>query len=226
MNRLNNTGFACLKPCRLPFWLVGLLACGLAGAQPANDAPQIYTCTDAQGRRLTSDRPIKECLDREQKILNPSGTVKAKVGPVLTAQERLELERKLKVEQEERARQEEEKRRDRALLVRYPSADSHHKERAEALAHIGQVKQSAATRVTQLQLEEAKLVDEMAFYKKDPTKAPVKLRRQIDEVKQALAAQDRFINDQDAETKRVNARFDEEFKRLTPLWQMASGKAL
>lgn len=216
-------------PWRLQF---GALLClsaglpsGLAGAQTGNDTPQIYTCTDAQGRRLTSDRPIRECLDREQKILNPSGTVKAKIGPVLTAQERSEQDLKVKAEQEERARQEEEKRRDRALLIRYPTADSHHKERAEALAHINRVKQSAAARVTQLELDQVKLADEMAFYQKDPNKAPVKLRRQIDEVRRAQAAQERFIDEQDAETTRVNARFDDEFKRLTPLWRMASGKA-
>jgi hypothetical protein len=43
----------------------------------------VYTCIDAKGRKLTADRPIPECTDREQKILNPSGTVKAKVGPSL-----------------------------------------------------------------------------------------------------------------------------------------------
>jgi hypothetical protein len=64
----------------------------------------------------------------------------------------------------------------------------------------------------------------MAFYKKDPGKAPLKLRRQVDELNQALAAQERFMVDQDGETKRINARFDEEFKRLTPLWRLASGK--
>ena len=77
--------------------LLGLLLClpatRLAQAQPA--ATQgIYTCVDAKGRNLTSDRPIPECSDREQKMLNPSGTVKGKIGPTLTAQERSELEAK------------------------------------------------------------------------------------------------------------------------------------
>jgi len=200
------------------------LGCGVATAQTAAGTPQIYTCTDARGRKLTSDRPITECLDREQKILNPSGTVKEKIGPVLSARERAELEVKNKAEMEERARLEEEKRRDRALLVRYPTPDSHQAERTEALAHIARVKQSAAARDTQLKADHAKLMTELDFYQKDPSKAPLKLRRQMDEVKQAQAAQERFTAEQDAETKRVNDRFDEEFKRLTPLWRMASGK--
>jgi len=60
--------------------------------------------------------------------------------------------------------------------------------------------------------------EEMEFYKKDPSKAPPSVRRQVDELAQSLAIQGRFIADQDAELKRVNARFDEELTRLKRLW--------
>ena len=203
--------------------LAGLVCCA-AVAQPTAGAGQIYTCVDAQGRKLTSDRPIRQCLDREQRILNPSGTVKGTLGPVLTAQERTEQEARTKAENEERARQDEEKRRNRALLVRYPNPEAHQKERAEAVAHIALVKQSAALRVSQLQQDMAKLTEEMAFYQKDPAKAPLKLRRQIDEVNQAMATQDRFMLDQDGESQRINNRFDEEYQRLLVLWRMGAGK--
>ena len=65
------------------------LAAGLAlcAAAPALWAQGIYTCTDARGRKITSDRPIIDCIDREQKELNPSGTVRRKLGPSLTVQE-------------------------------------------------------------------------------------------------------------------------------------------
>jgi len=192
---------------------------------PAPTRPEIYTCVDAKGRNLTSDRPIAECVDREQKILNPSGTVKAKVGPSLTAQERSEQEAKEKTEQEERARLNEEKRRDRALLVRYPSRAVHDKERALALAQIGVVRQAAATRVEELQRQRAATLDEMEFYKKDPSKAPAWVRRQLDEVNNSLSVQARFIAEQDAEMKRVNSRFDEELVRLKQLWALQSSAA-
>jgi hypothetical protein len=184
-------------------------------------APQeIYTCVDARGRNLTSDRPIADCVDREQRILNPSGTVKAKVGPSLTAQERTALEAKEKAEMEERARINEEKRRDRALLVRYPNKAVHDQERALALAQIGVVRQAAVTRVEELQRQRAAALEEMEFYKKDPSKAPSWVRRQLDEVNNSLAVQARFIADQDAELKRVNFRFEEELVRLKQLWAM------
>jgi hypothetical protein len=193
-------------------------------AQPAA-TQDIYTCVDARGRKLTSDRPIPECSDREQKMLNPSGTVKARVAPALTALERQEIEAKDKAELEERARANEEKRRDRALLARYANKAVHDKERALALARIGVVRQAASKRVDELLRERTAVNQEMEFYKKDPSKAPPSVRRQVDEVEQSLAVQGRFITDQDAELKRVNARFDEEQVRLKGLWSLQSGVA-
>lgn len=197
----------------------------LVSVQAAEPLPGIYTCVDAKGRMLTSDRFIPECSDRTQKILNPSGTVRAEIRPKLTALEQSQIDNKNKAEQAEQTRLVEDKRRDRALLIRYPNEGSHQKERAEALAHVAQVKQTAADRVTLLMAERKKLDDEMAFYNKDPAKAPQKLRRQIDEVLQAVAAQERFMTEQDAETKRVNTRFDDELLRLRHLWRQTSNRA-
>lgn len=194
--------------------------CTTVSAQTTVPTPDIYTCIDAKGRKLTSDRKIPECNDREQKILNPSGTVKARIGPNLTAQERSEIDTKAKAAQQERARQDEEKKRDRAMLIRYPNEALHQKERAESLRQVMLVRQAAVNRVTELLAERAKLLDEMAFYTKDPSKAPLKLRQQMDAVTQALAAQGRFLADKDNEMARTNARFDDELLRLQPLWRM------
>jgi hypothetical protein len=203
-------------------WLVCCVA-AMAGAVWAQNAPVggIYTCIDSQGRKLTSDRPIPECNDREQKVLNPSGTLKQKVGPSLTAAERTQQEAKDKQELEVRNRLNEEHRRDRALLTRFPNRGVHDKERADALAQIAAVSKAAGNRLVELATQRKKLDDEMEFYKKDPTKAPQYLRRQVDENNQNVAAQQRFISDQEEETRRVNGRFDEELVRLRQLWAAA-----
>lgn len=182
----------------------------------------VYTCVDAKGRKLTSDRPIPECTDREQRVLNPSGTVKQTVGPTLTAQERAAAELKEKQALEERNRIAEERRRDKALLARYPNKAVHDKERIEALGQIGAVKQAATTRLTELASQRGKLSDEMEFYKKDPTKAPLYLRRQVDDNAQSTSVQQRFIAEQDDEARRVNQRFDDELARLRLLWPTIS----
>ena len=139
----------------------------------------IYTCVDAKGRKITSDRPIVDCIDREQVELNPSGTVRRKVGPSLTAQERAAEEAKEREAAEERARRVEEKRRDHALLVRYPYRSVHDAERREALAQIDVVIKAAQQRLTELQQQRKKIDTEMEFYKKDPSKTPPSHRRQI-----------------------------------------------
>ena len=63
--------------------------CLHAGAGPAG----IYTCVDAQGRRHTSDRPIPECLDREQRVLNRDGSQRQVVPPRMTAEQRAAAEK-------------------------------------------------------------------------------------------------------------------------------------
>lgn len=187
--------------------------------------PGVYTCVDAKGRKLTADRPIPECTDREQKVLNPSGTVKAKIGPNLTAQERAELELKERREIEERNRILDEKRRDRALLTRYPNKAMHDQERQQALGQIDVVTQAAKTRLDELIKQRNGIDQEMEFYKKDPANAPAYLRRQHDENIQSQAVQRRFIGEQDGEVKRVNARFDDELARLRQLWALNAAPA-
>lgn len=199
---------------------LGLLACPWASAQSgaAPGGTGIYTCTDSKGRQLTADRPIPECLDREQRMLNPSGTVKTRIAPALTAKERAAQEESARQQAEEQNRLAEEKRRNRALVQRYPNQALHDKERAEALSHVDLVIGTAQSRIEELQLQRKKLDAEMEFYQKDPSKAPAALRRQIEEWQQNQAAQLRFISDQEAEKRRVNARFDEELGRLRGLW--------
>jgi hypothetical protein len=58
----------------------------------------------------------------------------------------------------------------------------------------------------------------MEFYKKDPNKAPMTLRRKIGEVDDSVAEQQRFIAGQDQEKRRVHARFDAELAHLRKLW--------
>ena len=199
---------------------LGLLMTDLAmaqqGQQPINGT---YSCTDASGRKLRSDRPIPQCNDREQTVLNPSGTVRARVGPTMTAQERVEAEAKRRAEEEEKAAALDERRRERALLIRYPSREVHDKERSHALAQIADVEEAARKRIEALQVDRKKNTAELEFYQGDVDKAPPLLRRQIDNVRQNMESQERFIQAQAGERQRINARFDEELARLRELWR-------
>lgn len=194
--------------------------CSIAQAQTQAQTQGIYSCVDAAGRKITADRPIAECIDRPQRQINPSGTVKRVVGPSLTAQERTAQEQKDKAAAEVRAREAEEKRRDRALLLRYPSRAVHDKERAEALDQIDAVISAASKRTTELVGQRKAIDADFEFYKSDPSRAPASLKRRLEENDSSVAVQKRFIADQDGEKKRVNMRFDEELVKLKQLWAM------
>lgn len=196
-----------------------IAAAVLLGACLSQAAAQaIYTCVDSKGRRLTADRPILDCLDREQRELNPSGTVKRKLPPSPTLEERAAEEERARQAQQERNRLAEEKKRTRALMARYPHQAAHDKERSAALAAVDAVIVTANRRLATLQAERPRLDTELEFYKKDPARVPAPLKRQLDENERQVAEQKRFIASQNGEKDRVNARFDEELAVLKQLW--------
>lgn len=178
----------------------------------------IYTCIDKEGRKLTADRPIVDCIDRQQRELGPSGTVRRVVGPTLTEHERTAQEAERRKEQEERNRLAEERRRDRALMARYPDKTAHDTERANAIASVDTVTHMATKRILELQNQSKALGTEMEFYRKDPNKAPMVLRRLVAENEQGIAEQQRFIAGQDKEKHRVHEHFDLELIQLKKLW--------
>lgn len=189
----------------------------LAMAQEKNSGG-IYSCVDGKGRRLTSDRPIVDCLDREQKELGTSGTVRRVVPPSYTAEERARLEEQRRAEDQERARIAEERRRERALLIRYPNQAMHDKERMEALKQLDEVIDAVKKRVTELGAQRKEIDLELEFYQNDPKKAPAWLQRKLEDNAQQVQVQNRFLSDQNLEKQRINARFDEELVKLRTLW--------
>ena len=195
-----------------------MAACAACNAM----AHSIYTCTDAKGRKITSDRPVADCADRPQQELTSQGTVKRVMGPTLTAQERAAVDEKDKAATALRLQALEEKRRNRAILARFPNQASHDRERGEALAMVDEVIKATAKRSVELGEQRAGINADFEFYKKDTSKAPAALKRRLDENNSGIAIQQRFIADQDIEKRRINQRFDEELARLKMLWAMAS----
>jgi len=189
-------------------------------------AQNIYTCVDGKGRKITADRPIVECIDRTQQELNKSGTVRRQVGPSLTAQERAAQEEKDKAAAEALAREAEDRRRDRALLLRYPTRAVHDQERVIALAQVDEVIKASNKRTMELAEQRKAIQAEFEFYAKDPSKAPPALKRRLEENEASSVVQKKFVLDQEQEKKRVNQRFDEELVKLKQLWALREGPAV
>jgi hypothetical protein len=188
--------------------------CCQAGAQV-----RIYSCVDAKGRHLTADRPIMECLDREQKQYGDNGTVKGRLPPSMTAEERALEDEKLHQTQLAEQRQAEFKRRDRVLLNRYPNAASHQRERAASLARLDDAIAAGDRRVADLGRQRQEL-EQQAAGTKNVARA-TQIKRQLDENAENMSAQQRLLASQRDERHRIESRFDDEYARLQVLWNPA-----
>jgi hypothetical protein len=199
-------------------------ACVLAAAaaMPEPAAAQavksgaIYSCIDANGKRLTSDRPIPECTSRDQRLLNSDGSVKQVLPPSMTADERAAYEARQQDEALARAQQREAVRRDRNLLQRFPNEAAHHKARQASLDDTRKGLKVSESRLEALEKERKPLMDEQEFYV--GKQLPLKLRQAIDANDAATEAQRNLIQNQKAEQVRVNKLYDDELERLRRLW--------
>jgi hypothetical protein len=179
-------------------------------------AQTIYSCVDASGKRLTSDRPIPECHTRDQRVHNADGSVRTVLPPALSPDERAELEARERQATAERMAQQEALRRDRSLLRRYPSEPPHKKAREAALDDVRKSVARSEQRLADLSVERKPLMDEAEFYK--GKSLPAKLRQQMDANDAAVDAQRTLVQNTQEEIFRINALYDVELTRLKRLW--------
>lgn len=195
-----------------------------AQAKPAAGSGTIFTCVTADGRRLTSDRLIVECNDREQRILNPDGSLRAVVPPAMSPDERAAHEARQRKLAAERAAQQDAIRRDRNLMMRYRDESAHQQAREAALDDVKKSMQISERRIQELAVERKPLLDEAEFYK--GKLMPAKLKQQLDANEAATEAQRVLIENQKAELVRVNKLYDQELARLKRLWAGAAPGSL
>ena len=195
---------------------LGLLAATTASAQASPNAAGIYTCVDDKGRRLTADRPIVECTNREQRLLNRDGSVRGVQPPTLTAEERAEKDTRDRAANEARSAQADAKRRDGNLMSRYPTEAAHNRGRVAALDTVRLAIKSTELRLRDLAAERKPLMAEAEFYV--GKSLPAKLRAAMDANDAAIEAQRSAVGNQTAELDRINRLYDAELARLRALW--------
>jgi hypothetical protein len=179
----------------------------------------IYTCIDDKGLKRTSDRPIAECSDREQRLLNRDGSLKKVVPPTLTPDERAEREAKERKEAEERATLADAVRRDRNLKARFPNEAAHNRARQGSLEVVRASLRASDQRIRELEAERKPLSEEVEFYR--GRKMPARLKQQIEANETSIAAQRELMKNQEAELVRVNRMYDLELEHLRKLWNGA-----
>lgn len=199
-----------------------VLMVAAAALSPALAATSIYTCIDAQGRLLSSDRPIPECRDRVQRELGPGGTVRRIIEPPPTPEERARQEALQRARAEAAEQAAEAQRREQLLLMRYPNEAAHQRAREAALAQLQASLTAGQQRLKQLDAEASRLQEEMEFYRKDPSRAPASLKRRLADNAQQRQQQVQYLGDLERERARIEERFDAELVTLRRLWAVSA----
>lgn len=205
---------------RQGWFLLLCLGSGLAVAADPVSLRGIYTCTTPDGRKLTSDRPIPECISREQRILNADGSERGTLPAFLSPEERAAKEAADRRAQSERIAAQDAVRRDRMLMQRFPTEAAHQRARSGALDDVNKSMRNSEQRILDLAKERKPLLDEAEFYQGKPL--PAKLKQQLDANDAAVEAQKSLIENLKAELVRINANYDLELARLKKLWAGAA----
>ena len=209
---------------KLAFAASLLLTAGGAAAQQTSAPAKIYSCVTADGRRLTSDRPIAECKSREQTVHRRDGSVQDKLPPAMSPEEKAAAELQEREASARRSALADAARHDRNLLTRFKARPQHDLARQAALDDLLKATDLSERRLADL-AKERKVLDEEAEFYKGKT-LPSKLKQQFDVNDTATEAQKLFIEQQTGERVRVNRRYDVELARLQKLWAGAAPGSL
>ena len=176
---------------------------------------RIYTCKDASGKTITSDRPLPECQGREGRVLSKSGTTVQTIEAPLTDDQRAAREAEDEKKKEAAVVRAEQLRRDKALLSTYQNLDDLESKRQRALLQVEREMRESEKRMGVLEKVEQENKQEQEFYKRK--QMPVELKRRVDENEGALRAEKLLLASKKGEIVQVNQKFDDDKKRYTEL---------
>ncbi len=191
--------------------LAGLTAAGAT----LHAQTRIYTCKDANGKTITSDRPLPECQGREGRVLSGQGATVKKIEAPLTPEQQAarDIEDQKKRQEDELRR--EQARRDKALLNTYAGVDDIESKRQRALAQVEREARESERRISLLERQASENRAEAEFYKKK--QMPADLKRKLDENEAALKAEKHLLASKKSEVAQVNVKFDEDKRRYVEL---------
>lgn len=194
---------------------VAFFALLVLAALPLAARADLYVCKTADGRTLTGDQPPRECSNSVIRQLNADGSVRRKIEPPLTPEERRKRDEE---ERERHAREMEAQaqlRKDRALLETYASEDEIESVRNRTLAMRKSAIDHATRTLDEIRADRKHLDEETEFYANRTM--PDKLKRSIEDNTEQQEQQQRTIADLRLEMQQINDRYDGELRRFREL---------
>ncbi len=179
----------------------------------------IYSCTDANGRIITSDRPIADCAKRELRVLNTDGSVREIISAPLTKEQQKQRAREEQQRIEEAWAKKVQQARDRNLLQTFEDERAIESLRRRTIADIDHEIKLATLRILSLDKEMKIAQQEVERFKQERAgnRIPFVYQQRITDAANAILAEDALIKDRREERERANARFDADSKRLSEL---------
>jgi wobble nucleotide-excising tRNase len=185
----------------------------LSALFPCAAQAEIYRCINAEGKTITSDRPIPECANKSVKVYKNNGKLKQEIAAPLTAEEKqkqiAELNRKKAEELAEEVRQKEE----RFLLAHYKSEADIELARKRSIDAVEEKKRLANEQLASLNQSIEDLQKELKSQKK-VAGAYDSLKTRADELANIIKNNRKSIAAYDEEIVRINREFDETLGRF------------
>ena len=198
---------------------LALFAPGLAAQPTISAPPAIYSCTDADGRVISSDRPIAACSQRPMRELNADGSVRRIIAPPMTKEQQKQQAMLEKTRQDEAWARKVQQSRDRNLLLTFEDERSLESMRRRGLADIDHEIRLATQRILSMDRELKSAQESAASWQaENPGKTlPFHYKQRITDVANSILAEDALIAERNSERERVNSRFDADARRLREL---------
>jgi SpoVK/Ycf46/Vps4 family AAA+-type ATPase len=180
---------------------------------PSFSYAELYTCKDATGRVITSDRPIPECAERAVKVLRNNGQFQREIPAPPTEEDK----RKAQIEQEKQKndlRAEEIKQKEeRYLQAHYSSEKDIELMRSRSLDELRERIRLGKEQMTMVSQILAQLQAEQQNNTKRSATEVSALQHRASEMERSIK-KTKSINDAyEAELVRINAQYDETLKR-------------
>lgn len=190
------------------FWLSLALLPGWSQAQ-------IFTCRDAAGRMLSSDRPIPECANRPMRELSREGVVRRDIAAPLTAEQKRQVQLQEEQRKTQEAGREAQRQFDRVLMMRYSSEASIETARQRDMLLLQEKLQESNRLISNAETELNK--------KKNALSANSAQKRELAE--QSMRSAKQSSMQIEAEIALTNVRYDSALKRFRELTAPASKRA-
>ena len=183
-------------------------------------AEELFRYENPEGATVVDWQIPPEAVNRGYEVINEHGVVLRVVPPVLTAEERANLNSEELAERERVEQAELRRKRDMSLLLRYSSVEDIEAARDRSLREL-KVRMSIlnSNKRTQRQRVESHQARIAAAERAGRKPSEVDLKA-IEDLKREIASTQRSIEDREAEVALINARYQSDIDRFLELQDM------